>query len=109
VTNNSWANTEIILRKFNLSFDRVLTRESGLWKPSGLPIKSIIDYFQLKSQECAVVGDSLFDVQAAREAGVNHIFILTEEAGRFSGYPVKVFPSIPALQDFVRREYFQPS
>ena len=38
VTNNSEANTRRLLDRFGLRFDVVLTRDSGLWKPSGAPI-----------------------------------------------------------------------
>ena len=34
VTNNSQPNTEFLLAKFGLTFDYVITREQGLWKPS---------------------------------------------------------------------------
>ena len=107
VTNNSRANTETLLRKFRLGFDQVITRESGLWKPSGRPLRWVMDHFQLEPHECAVVGDSLFDILAAREAGVEQIFILAEKNTCFSAYPVKIFPSLEALQDFIQREYFQ--
>ena len=38
VTNNSQRNTELLLARFGLHFDVVVTRDSGLWKPSGEPI-----------------------------------------------------------------------
>ncbi|HHF42619.1 MAG TPA: HAD family hydrolase [Candidatus Aminicenantes bacterium] len=106
VTNNSRGNTEILLRRFGLSFDQIITRESGLWKPSGRPIQWVMNYFQFCPEECAVVGDSLFDILAAKEAGVEKIFILAEEASYFSTFPVKVFASLAELQEFVRRKYF---
>ena len=45
VTNNSHKNTAYLLEKFGLVFDRVVTRESGLWKPLGAPFRAVLDAF----------------------------------------------------------------
>jgi len=79
VTNNSRKNVEYLLDKFNLDFDLVLSREAGLWKPSGAPFLFILDKLGVKIKRCCVVGDSHFDVMAAEAAGIKKIFILTEE------------------------------
>ncbi len=42
VTNNSRQNTDFLLAKFGLAFDCVITRESGLWKPSGAPFLEVL-------------------------------------------------------------------
>lgn len=106
VTNNSRENTKFLLEKFHLNFDKVLTRESGLWKPSGLPFLKIVNFFRVQNKECAVVGDSVFDVTAAREAGIPHIFILSHENQKFSKLSVKVFSQVPDLYQYVKREIF---
>ena len=76
VTNNSRENVSFILKKFKLEFDYVLTRESGLWKPSGAPFLAVLNRFGLKEEECCVIGDSHFDMKAGAEAGITKIFIL---------------------------------
>jgi len=98
VTNNSRANTDFILAKFDLVFDLVLTRESGLWKPSGAPLLRVMDRFAVSREECCVVGDSRFDFLAAVDAGIARIFILSAEAGSFAGFPVEVYESIEPLR-----------
>lgn len=76
VTNNSLENTNLLLRKFQLEFDLVLTRESGLHKPAGTPFLKVMEYFGVRAGETAVVGDTNYDFLAAKEAGVRLVFIL---------------------------------
>ncbi len=76
VTNNSLDNTRHLLEKFDLQFDLVLTRESGLHKPAGTPFLKVMEKFGVKAAETAVVGDTNYDLLAAREAGIDLVFIL---------------------------------
>jgi len=99
VTNNSLKNTDLLLRKFGLRFDRVLTRESGLWKPSGAPFREVLEVFGIGGEECVVVGDTRFDVLAALEAGVAAVFILGLDPDLFAGFPVEVLPSLDLVRE----------
>lgn len=76
VTNNSRENTDHLLQKFRLGFDLVLTRESGLHKPAGTPFLRVMEHFGAGAGETAVVGDTNYDLLAAKEAGVRLVFIL---------------------------------
>lgn len=98
VTNNSMENVEFLLSKFNLKFDFVISRERGLWKPSGGPFLEVMKKLKVKRQECCVIGDSHFDILAANEAGIECIFILNEEKERFSSTNAEVFNSVEALR-----------
>jgi len=97
VTNNSRKNTLYLLGKFGLGFDRVITRESGLWKPSGAPFRDVIDAFGISGSECCVIGDTRFDILAALDAGVGPIFLLADDPDDFTGFPVEVFPGLNTL------------
>ena len=98
ITNNSRENTDILLNRFGLEFDLVTTRESGLWKPSGAPLRAAIKDLGLTEDECCSIGDSHFDIWAAEDAGLRHIFILGRDPARFvlSG-SAEIFPSVAAL------------
>ncbi len=98
VTNNSRKNVSFLLEKFRLEFDCVISRERGLWKPSGAPILVALKELQLNKEECCVVGDSHFDIQAAEEAGIPLIFILNEDTEKFIEMNAEVFSSVEALQ-----------
>ncbi len=98
VTNNSRKNVSLLLKKFKLKFDCVLSRESGLWKPSGAPLLAALRELGMEKEECAVVGDSHFDVKAASKAGISLVFILSEDVEKFVSMKAEVFPSTEALQ-----------
>jgi pyrophosphatase PpaX len=99
VTNNSRKNTIFLLERFGLGFDRVITRECGLWKPSGAPFRDVLDAFGIKGDECCVIGDTRFDILAALDAGVGPIFLLGDEPDEFAGFPVEVCQGIPTLME----------
>ncbi len=103
VTNNSSPNTEFLLGKFGLEFDCVITREKGLWKPSGAPFLEVLRTLGIGPGECAVIGDTHFDVLAALDAGIDSIFLLTGDPERFVGYPVEVFAAVEALRGRLER------
>lgn len=98
ITNNSLANAGFLLRKFDLAFDLVMTRESGLWKPSGAPFREAARRLGLAPADCCAVGDTRFDVLAAREAGVPLVLLLTERPEDFAGPGVEVFSTVADLQ-----------
>ncbi len=98
VTNNSRRNVSYLLKKFRLKFDCVISREDGLWKPSGAPFLAVFEKLGLQKGDACVIGDSPFDIQAARESGISQVFILNTDKKRFSNFDVEVFPSVPALR-----------
>ena len=97
VTNNSRKNTDFLLQKFRLDFDCVITRESGLWKPSGAPFLEALKTLGLEPDACGVIGDTHFDVLAALDAGIGSIFLLSDDPDRFAGFPVEVCPDVDDL------------
>ena len=101
VTNNSRKNVDFLLTKFSLKFDHVLSRERGLWKPSGAPFFAVLDKLDLKRDECCVIGDTHFDIEAAREAQIKRIYILNEDKEKFASNDVKVFSTVQELREHV--------
>jgi HAD superfamily hydrolase (TIGR01509 family) len=102
VTNNSEANTRMLLDRFGLVFDVVLTRDSGLWKPSGAPISEAVGRLGVESGECLGVGDSRYDVLAAREAGLAAVCVLHDGTGRHGGDVDLEFDDVPAFVRYLR-------
>ncbi len=103
VTNNSNKNVNFLLRKFNLQFEVILSRESGLWKPSGSPFEAVLKKLSLKKEEVCVVGDSHFDIEAAQKAGISIVFILNKNKERFDHFSVEVFSSVKNLKERIGR------
>jgi HAD superfamily hydrolase (TIGR01509 family) len=98
ITNNSRKNLDRLLSRHRLEFDFVLSRDSGMWKPSGAPLRAAMRELGVSPAACCAVGDSLLDVQSAEEAGISCVFVLTREPGRFSGLAVEIVPSVAALR-----------
>ncbi|MBD3414638.1 MAG: HAD-IA family hydrolase [Candidatus Aminicenantes bacterium] len=103
VTNNSKDNVFYLLHKFGLKFDHVVTRESGLWKPSAEPFFEVFKTLSLHKENCCVVGDSAFDVIAARRAGIESIFIINEDIEKFKDNGVEVYVSVKKLKSRMKR------
>jgi len=98
VTNNSKENVSYLLYKFNLVFDLVMTRESGLWKPSAKPFFKVMERLSLDREECCVIGDSHFDVIAAQEAGIEKVFVINEDVEKFNSEEAEVYGSFEELK-----------
>jgi HAD superfamily hydrolase (TIGR01549 family) len=103
VTNNSRQNVSFILKRFDLNFDHVLSRDSGFWKPSGAPFVAVLTALNLKKQECCVIGDSFFDVKAGMAAGISQIFILNADRQKFSFTSVEVYSSLEEIRKRIVR------
>ncbi len=99
VTNNSRKNLDFLLKKFRLNFDLVLSREAGLWKPSGAPFLYVLKNLGIKKKECCVIGDSHFDVKAAEAAGIKRIFVLTQEKEKKFSSGVETVRTVEELQE----------
>ncbi len=79
VTNNNKKNCEFLLKKYNLNFDIVITREMKLWKPSPDPFLYVMDLFHCNKDETISIGDSSYDVTASKKADISNIFIIKSE------------------------------
>jgi HAD superfamily hydrolase (TIGR01509 family) len=102
VTNNSDANTHALLDRFGLVFDVVLTRDSGLWKPSGAPISEAVSRLGVEPGQCLGVGDSRYDVLAARDGGLAAVCVVHDGTGRHGGDVDLEFDDIPAFIRYLR-------
>ncbi len=103
VTNNSRKNLEFLLNKFQLSFDFLLSREAGLWKPSGAPFLFVLQNLGLKDWECCVIGDSHFDVRAAEEAGIKRIFMLAHDKEKQFSRGVETARTVKELEEKIAK------
>lgn len=102
VTNNNQANTDFLLRRFDLRFDLVLTRDSGLWKPSGEILQVAAQKLDTPIDRCLAVGDSRYDLAAARDAGCGLACMVFDAAGKFAEAADLRFADLPALARALR-------
>jgi len=101
VTNNSQKNVQYIIGKFDLFFDLILSREKGLWKPSGAPFLAVIKAFKLKKEECLVIGDTFFDIEAAKDVGIRQVLILNKDKDKFASTGAKIFSTVGELKAYI--------
>ncbi|HHT9153947.1 MAG TPA: HAD family hydrolase [Candidatus Hypogeohydataceae bacterium YC40] len=78
LTRNSRRSVETILKRHNLKFDVVVSRDDAPPKPSPQPVLLIGKKLGLKPEELLVVGDFHFDVQAGKAAGARTAFLLND-------------------------------
>ena len=76
ITNNSRRSVETVLRRFALSFDLVLTRDDGAYKPNPDAFLGALDRLKVRPQEAAAIGDAHLDLIAARSAGIGEVILV---------------------------------
>jgi len=96
-TNNNRENTRYLLEKFQLSFDRVITREHCLWKPDPDSFLHLSRECRCDPREIASVGDSRYDILASRAAGIEAIYIIM---GSGSEILAAEYPFVTLFRDF---------
>jgi len=98
VTNNTDDNTRWLLERFGLDFDVVLTRDSGLWKPSADPIEAAIRRLGATPEQTLAVGDSIYDLDAARAAGCGLVCMVLEGRHRHGAHADLAFSDLDDLR-----------
>jgi len=102
VTNNSDENVSYLLEKFGLSFDVVLSRDSGLYKPSGEPLSEAARRMDATPEKTLCVGDSPYDIISCRDAGCGWVCILFDEQGRCGHEADLQFPDVHGFIRYLR-------
>ena len=77
VTRNSRKSVDIILDRFKLDFDAIITRKEAPPKPAKEPVLLACEKMGLQPEEVILIGDYEFDMLAGKRAGVSTIFLRT--------------------------------
>jgi HAD superfamily hydrolase (TIGR01509 family) len=99
LTRNSSACAQSVLSRHRLSFDWVATRDHPPHKPHRDSILNITRHFAILPEQTLMVGDYLYDLQAARNAGVDAALVChkTGPAPDFARMATYVVRSLGAL------------
>jgi phosphoglycolate phosphatase len=72
-TRNGRGAADATLARLNLRFDRVVTREDGPAKPDPSAIWAICEAWNCDRRELILIGDYVFDLEAAKRAGIRGV------------------------------------
>lgn len=103
VTNNRRRNAELVLDRYDLAFDAVVTRDDGVHKPSGEPLIQAADRIGCPIGNVAYVGDNELDVRAARDAAVGYLVMIGEDVERFRGRCDALASSLAGVYEAIER------
>ncbi len=76
VTNNSRCSADTVLRRYPLTFDRVLTRDDGPCKPDPAGFLRVLDEWGMSPSDAVAIGDAHLDLMAAHRAGVAEVILV---------------------------------
>jgi HAD superfamily hydrolase (TIGR01549 family) len=100
LTRNSRAMTALALRRLELEFSQVLTREDAAPKPDPAGLWRICDVWDLTVEEVLFVGDFRFDLLAGRAAGIRTILFAPDRPPDYAheaDFVVERLIEIPAI------------
>ena len=87
ITRNSRASVEKVLAKHGLTFDVLVTREDGKYKPDPEPLLRACERLRVRPDEAWMVGDGQYDVEAGLAAGVRTVWVGHGQARPFAAQP----------------------
>ncbi len=80
ITRNIQRSVDALCRKFDLTFDHVITREFPHIKPHPAPIQHMLKRWNVSSSQALMVGDYIHDIDCGRAAGTATCFYLNAGA-----------------------------
>ena len=101
LTRNSRRSVEHVLSRFDLEFDCSISREEAAPKPSPEPVRTIGSQLNIPPTNLLLVGDYLFDLQAAKAAGARSAILRTERTEPFVHDADIVLEDLRELPDYI--------
>ncbi len=102
VTRNCRESVEIVINRFGLDVDFVITREDAKPKPSPEPILLALKLARSKPDTAVVIGDYKFDLIAGRKAGTKTALLLNERNREFINLADYVLKSLKEIEKLLR-------
>lgn len=98
VTNNAERHVLKMVEKINISFEVLITRDIGHWKPDPRPLLAGAKAIGVTPGKCVVIGDGKYDMMAAKAAGMLSVH-LSEHSSIPSDLTLRTLREAPALLD----------
>ncbi len=103
LTRNSRTATDLVCQTLNLIMSPVVTREDAAPKPDPAGLLWICQQWQLSVTEVVYVGDFLFDLQAAANAGMRSVLYCPGDRPAFAAQADFVITDYANAMDWVRK------
>jgi HAD superfamily hydrolase (TIGR01509 family) len=103
LTRNSRECTDRTLKRLNLSFSQVITREDAPPKPDPTGVKLIAQRWGLPTGEIIVIGDYLYDLQAGRRGGMRSVLFAPDERPHYADEADFVLQHFHAAAELLER------
>jgi HAD superfamily hydrolase (TIGR01509 family) len=87
ITRNSRRSAEVVAARHGLSFEVLITREDGRFKPDPTPLLLACERLGVGAGEAWMVGDGQYDIEAGRAAGVRSVWVSHGRARPFAAEP----------------------
>jgi len=78
LTRNARSTLKIVMDRFGLVVDAIVTREDGAIKPAPDGVLTLCRHIGVPPRQSWVVGDYLFDIQAGRAAGAKTVLLVED-------------------------------
>ena len=102
LTRNKRCNAEAIAQKHNLIFDAIVDREDGPVKPDAFGVLKLCRQFAAAPPETLVVGDYLYDLLSAKDAGAVAVLLKThKECDQFAEHADFTIDSLDKILDII--------
>jgi HAD superfamily hydrolase (TIGR01549 family) len=106
ITRNSRRSVNTVVQRHGLKIDVLITREDCVHKPSPAPLLLALrrlgfDADSLPSGAAWMVGDGVHDIEAARAAGVEAVWLSHHRTKAFAAEPDRIVATLPALQSLL--------
>ena len=102
ITRNSRKSVAAVLSKHGLSFELLITREDGKFKPDPQPLRYACETLGVDASEAWMVGDGTYDVQAGNAAGIRTVWISHGRDREFPDEPWRTVRDLGELLGLLR-------
>jgi len=100
ITRNVRRSVDTLCRKFDLSFDYVITREFPHLKPHPAPILHMLEKWGIAPGDTLMVGDYIHDIECGLAAGTDTCYFLNPgrtDFGKDATFTVHSMPELEAI------------
>lgn len=103
LTRNTKANVHAVFDKHGLKFDAVVGREDGPVKPNAFGVLELCKKFDVQPHETLVVGDYLFDLLCAIDAGAISVLLVNGKKYEFENIAHYRIDNLNQILDIIKR------